>query len=109
MPPCKAQAINHLNDLGYNAIRLPKAGITPLLVLSRAPNASTSMIYGHITDLVVDPVPVLPKVFENIEAGTISGLRTSKLEFNLGISFLKTLLSAIGGKSAGIEAAFDNS
>lgn len=109
MPPCKDQAINHLNDLGYNVIRLPKAGITPLLVLSRAPNASTSTLYGHITDLVVDPAPSLPKVFENIEAGTISGLRTNKLEFNLGISFLKTLLSAIGGKSAGIEAAFDNS
>jgi hypothetical protein len=106
MATCKDKAIDHLNSLGYNAIKLPREGITPLIVLSRDPNTSISSIYGHITDLVAEPMPPLPKVFENLQAGTISGLRTNKLEFKFGISILNDLLSAIGGKSAGIEAVF---
>jgi hypothetical protein len=106
MATCTDKAIDHLNELGYNAIKLPREGITPLTILSRDPKTSVSSIYGHITDIIADPIPSFPKVFENLQAGTISGLRTNKLEFNFGLSILNDLLSALGGKSAGIESVF---
>ncbi|BAT54416.1 hypothetical protein NOS3756_33850 [Nostoc sp. NIES-3756] len=106
MATCKDQAIDHLNQLGYNAIKLPREGITPLTILSRDPKTSISSIYGNVTDIIADPVPTLPKVFENLQAGTISGIRTNKLELKFGISILNDLLSALGGKSAGIESVF---
>ncbi|MBD2358340.1 hypothetical protein H6G41_27645 [Tolypothrix sp. FACHB-123] len=106
MVACKDQAIDHLNQLGYNAIKLPREGITPLTILSRDSKTGISSIYANITDIVADPMPPLPQVFTNLQAGTISGLRTNKLEFNFGISILNNLLSALGGKSAGIKSVF---
>jgi hypothetical protein len=108
MPPiCKDPSINHLNFLGYSVVRLPREDITPLTVLVSNPTSRlTVTVYGHIKDIVVDPVPTLPSISENLQAATINGLKTSQLEFGLGITFLKTLLSALGGNSAGIEAAF---
>ncbi|MEH2095406.1 gasdermin [Nostoc sp.] len=106
MATCTDQAIDHLNELGYNAIKLPREGITPLTILSRDPKTSISSIYGNVTDIIANPVPSLPKVFENLQAGTISGLRTNKLELKFGISILNDLLSALGGKRAGIESVF---
>lgn len=107
MSACKDQAIDYLNRLGYNALRLPKEGITPLLVLSRNPSTSVSSLFGHITDMVEEPDQPLPKLWNNLEAGTISGLKTNRLDLNFGISILNTLLSAINAKSAGIEAVFN--
>ncbi|MDZ8028027.1 MAG: hypothetical protein RMY36_012520 [Nostoc sp. SerVER01] len=106
MATCTDKAIDHLNQLGYNAIKLPREGITPLTVLSRDPKTSISTIYGNLRDIVAEPVPSLPQVFENLQAGTISGLKTNKLELKFGISILNDLLSALGGKSAGIESVF---
>lgn len=108
MASCKDPAIDHLNQLGYNAIKLPRESIKPLTVLYRDPQTSISSIFGDITDLVEDPNQPLPKVWDNLKAGTISGLRTNRLEFNFGISVLNDLLSALGAKSAGISAAFGN-
>ncbi|MDZ8237241.1 MAG: hypothetical protein RMZ69_08740 [Nostoc sp. ChiQUE01a] len=106
MATCTDKAIDHLNQLGYNAIKLPREGITPLTVLSRDPKTSISTIYGNLRDIVAEPVPSLPQVFENLQAATISGLKTNKLELKFGISILNDLLSALGGKSAGIESVF---
>jgi hypothetical protein len=108
MSVCKDSAIDYLNQLGYNSLKLPKEGFTPLLVLSRNTSTSISSLYGHISDMVEDPNQPLPKLWENLEAGTISGLRTNRLDFKFGLSILNTLLSAIGAKSAGLDAAFGN-
>lgn len=100
--------IDHLNQLGYNALKLPRQNIAPLMVLSRDPETSVCSLFGHISDMVEDPSVPLPKVWENLDVGTISGMRTNRLEFKFGLSILNTLLSAIGAKSAGFDAAFGN-
>ncbi|MBD2080622.1 hypothetical protein [Leptolyngbya sp. FACHB-17] len=102
------QAVDHLNQLGYNALKLPRQNIAPLMVLSRDPQTSICSLFGHISDIVEDPSVPLPKIWENLHAGTISGMRTNRLEFKFGLSILNTLLSAIGAKSAGFESAFGN-
>lgn len=108
MAACTDPEIDHLNQLGYNALKYPKEGITPLLVLSRNSSDSVSSLFGHITDMVEEPDQPLPKLWNNQEAGVISSLRTNQLDFKFGLSILNTLLSAIGAKSVGLEAAFGN-
>jgi hypothetical protein len=107
MTICKDESINYLNSLGYNVVRLPREGITPLTVLIQDPNAPLVVtVYGHITEIVVESNLSLPTVFKNLDVGTINGLKTSRFELNLGIAFLKILLSALGEKSARIESVF---
>ncbi|MGG6297889.1 hypothetical protein ACQ4M4_26140 [Leptolyngbya sp. AN02str] len=106
MPLCNDKSVDYLNSLGYNLIALPREGITPLHILVTDSDTEVASLYGYITDLLEEPLPLMPQVFENLQAATISGLQTNKLEFNFGISFLKVLISALGGKTAGIEAAF---
>ncbi|MBW4527736.1 MAG: hypothetical protein KME18_21545 [Phormidium tanganyikae FI6-MK23] len=108
MAACTDPAIDHLNQLGYNALKLPRQSIAPLMVLSRDPATSICSLFGHISDIVEDSSVPLPKVWENLDVGTISGMRTNRLEFKFGLSILNTLLSAIGAKSAGLDAAFGN-
>ena len=106
-PICKDDSVSYLNSLGYNVIRLPREGIGPLTVVVSAPNSPlTGTVFGQITDLGADPHPPLPTINQNLQAATINGLKTSRLELGLGITFLTSLLSVLGAGSASIEAAF---
>lgn len=107
MVTCKDPAIDYLNELGYNTIRLPREGITPLTILLRNPKTSVSSIYGSVIEIITSNTLPLPKVFENLQAANISGLKTNKLELKFGISILNDVLSALGSKSAGIESIFE--
>ncbi|PSB45495.1 hypothetical protein C7B80_16695 [Cyanosarcina cf. burmensis CCALA 770] len=101
---CKDNSLDYLNSLGYNVVRLPREGIEPLLVVGKQQKKAT--VFGPIKDLIQQPTPELPTINKNLQTANISGLKSSKLEFGIGIKFLQVLLSALGAGSAAIDLAY---
>ncbi|MEA5503941.1 hypothetical protein VB735_12625 [Halotia wernerae UHCC 0503] len=101
---CKDNSINYLNKLGYNVVRLPREGIMPLLVVGK--HKEEAKIFGPIQDLVQQPSPVLPSIDKDLQVANISGLKSSQLEFSIGINFLQLMLSALNVGNVGIDVAY---
>ena len=109
MPVCHDQSSSYLQEqLGFNLISFPRASISPLIVLFRNPGSESVSAQGPISDFVLEAKEPLPVIKENSPASTISGLKTDKFQFGIGIHFLKLLLSAIGAKAMGVEAIYKN-
>ncbi len=89
---CKDDSLDYLNSVGYNVVRLPREGIEPLLVVGKQQEKAT--VFGPIKDLVQQSTQELPTINKNLQVANISGLKSSKLEFGIGIKFLQVLLSA---------------
>lgn len=106
---CKDKAADYIRkELGFNLINLPKASLTPGLVLFRNPDSSSVSVYGPMTDIVLEPSPAFPTIQKDLPVGSISGLKTNRFDFNVGLKFLKLFLSALGAKALGVEAAYTN-
>lgn len=103
---CKDTSVSHLNELGWNVVRLPKENINPLLILSKS-NGYLEIL-GEISDLVVEEQPKPPKIVQDRSVAEISGLETGKFELGTGLKFLEKFLSLVGVAGLGLEASFKN-
>lgn len=94
---CKDPTVKKLNSLGYNMVKLPRAGIEPLDVLGREDKSMERL--GSITDVwtstVASPVPGAP-----VSVAAINGEQSDSLDLAIG---LKTLADALAGLGAGIS------
>lgn len=96
--------VNALKSFGYNIVRLPKADIQPLLLLSKGDDSLERL--GAITKLLTpnDGVPA-PTIAADTIASNINGSRTGDLKIGVGLSILGAIIGAMGG-SLGVEAAY---
>jgi hypothetical protein len=102
---CADQFLTLLKSSGYCAIRLPKADIQPLQVLTKRRIELDRL--GDLSDLLVTGTSIpLPAITPDSPAPDISGERTSDLSVGVGVSILGTILGAMGGGQLGIDAQF---
>lgn len=100
---CSDPALTLLKDEGYNVIRLPRAGIRPLDVLS-----GTGGRLEHLGALrkVWNSNAKEPKPYDPRPTGTIKAGSSQAIKASLGISILKDLLSGFGVSSPKVKTAF---
>jgi hypothetical protein len=103
---CRDPYLASLKEFGYNVIRLPKADIKPLQILTKRGRDLDRL--GDLADiLVAGPTSSLPQIAENTPAANISGKRTSELSLGLGLSILGTIIGAMGGSKLGLDAKYE--
>ena len=90
---CKDPALTYLNNLGYNVVRLPRAGISPLDVLGRDDKRVERL--GELGQIwnSVSPIPLPEK---GIIASAINGKRTDDLKLSIGLRILAGILTGMG-------------
>ncbi len=97
--------LTYLKSFGYSVVRLPRADIRPLQVLTKDDTrlsrlgelATVLQPRGHIAS---------PAVRENVPAATISGQRTRELSFGVGLSILGSIIGAMGGSKLGLDVTY---
>ncbi|MDP3029413.1 MAG: hypothetical protein Q8O04_07955 [Deltaproteobacteria bacterium] len=103
---CKDKSVSHLNELGWNVVRLPKENINPLLILSKSNGYLETL--GEISDFVIESEPKPPEIVRNQSVAEISGLETNEYDLGVGLKFLEKFLSLVGAAGLGLEASFKN-
>lgn len=102
---CNDPYITYLKSFGYSVIRLPKADIKPLQVLSRQGKDLNRL--GDLASLLVSGSNVpLPPLSENVRAANICGQRTSELSAGVGLSIMGDIISAMGGSKLGLDTKY---
>jgi hypothetical protein len=101
---CKDPSISYLNELGFYPVSFPREDIEPLDVVLRESKCLKKI--GLVSKLVFQTEEKLPVIKRDNDATDISGKRSNKLDLKIGIQFLDQVLSAIGAKSLGLDAAF---
>ena len=117
---CRDPYLETLRAFGYNVVRLPKADITPLQLLTKHERDFTRL--GDLTDILVaresasaesasaesaSEKASLPKIVENTQVADISGKRTGDLSLGLGLSILGTIIAALGGSKLGLDTQYE--
>ncbi|MEJ7636533.1 MAG: hypothetical protein WKF75_00725 [Singulisphaera sp.] len=102
---CKDPFLALLRDYGYNVVRLPRANIAPLLILSR--DGSDLGVLGGLASVVTSTQP-LPTITADVQATGISGskAKTGGMEGSLGVTLLGNVIAAMGGPKLGLGAAY---
>lgn len=103
---CKDKSVSHLNELGWNMVRLPKENINPLLILSKSNGYLETL--GEIFDFVIEDQPKPPEIVLDQSVAEISVLETDKFEVGVGLKFLEKFLSLVGAAGLGLETSFKN-
>jgi hypothetical protein len=102
---CRDPFLNYLKEYGYNVVRLPKADVRPLQMLSRQGRDLDRL--GDLTTVLAPGEHVaLPDISENTTAANISGRRTSDLSFGIGLSVLGNIIGAMGGSKLGLDVRY---
>lgn len=99
---CKDKSTNHLNRLGYNVVRHPREGLAPLALVGRQ-NGNSAWL-GQLDRILADPKPP-PAVEKDLEAASVNGEESSKLDIGVGVDILGGLIGALGG-NLGVEAKY---
>lgn len=96
--------VNALKSFGYNIVRMPKADIQPLLLLSKSGDNLDRL--GAVTKLLNpgDTVPA-PEIVADTPAANVNGSRTGSLKIGIGLSILGNIIGAMGG-NLGVEAQY---
>jgi hypothetical protein len=96
-----------LKSFGYNAVRLPRANIKPLQVLSK--NGGDASYFGELTTVFRprenNDTPI-PKTIDNTPAANISGQKSGDLSVGLGLSILGNIITAMGGSALGLDSKY---
>ena len=104
---CNDPYLKALRSFGYNVIRLPKADVAPLQLLTRNGSA-----LGRIGDLSTVILPrgavALPAVKRDTPAASLSGQRSGTLSVGVGLSVLGSIIGAMGGSKLGLDLAYKN-
>ena len=95
MARCKDPSLTHLNNKGYNVVRLPRAGIEPLDVLGRDKTSTERL--GRLQRIWTSSSPV-PEPDPDLPAAAINGQRTSNLKLSVGLKLLSDVLGAMGAE-----------
>ncbi len=102
---CNDPFLTYLKSFGYNVIRLPKADVKPLQVLSR--NGKDLTRLGDLTTLLVAGKNISPPAIQNARTADISGQRTGDLSIGVGLSILGSIIGAMGGSKLGLDMKYE--
>ncbi len=100
---CKDPKLTYLNDLGFNVIKLPRSGISPLDVLGRDGESierlgSLPQIWSSEEDL--------PETRPSQTAAQINGEKTKSMKLSVGLSILSNILKGMGAAVPQLKFAY---
>lgn len=99
--------LNLLKDIGFLPLRLPREDVRPLQLVRQ--DGKDLNLLGDLTNALVAGGEPAPAVLTDIQAAnSISGTRTSKVKFSIGISVLGSILKALSGKDLSLNIGFEN-
>jgi len=98
-------ALTYLKQYGYSVVRLPRADISPLLLVQREGRDLSRL--GPADTLFIPGSKPLPKVSVDVKAADIKGSVKTTLSLGVGLALLKNFLSAFGGEGAGLDLAYN--
>lgn len=105
MAICKDQSLLYLRERGYNVIRHPRIGISPLDLIGFQ-NGET-LTLGALNELVTTSDQPYPEITPNQTAVDIEGQSTSRMKIGIGVNLLGTLIGALGG-TIGANFGYEN-
>jgi hypothetical protein len=103
---CRDAATGYLKGLGYNVVRHPREGISPLALIGR--QRGTNVWLGGLEKLLLDPSEQAPAVETGLQAAAINGQQSSRLKMAVGVHVLGSLVGSMGGGNIGTEAGYTN-
>jgi hypothetical protein len=83
---CKDPRLTYLNEEGYNVVRLPRKGITPLGVIGRDHKSKTWL--GTLVQIWHSDLPAPPKPGDPQITASITGKATSDIKLRFGLKVL---------------------
>ncbi len=105
MALCKDPALTYLNRLGYNVVRLPRAGIAPMDVLGREDGRVERL--GDLDQIWSSTLPMpQPKPAE--PASSINGKQTEDLKLSIGMRILEGILAGMGAAVPQLKFAYQH-
>ena len=102
---CKDEATSYLKRLGYNVVRHPQEGVSPLDLIGR--QSGTTTYLGTLNQLITNPPGPLPAIQTDLAATDVDGQRSSRLNIALGANILGAVIGAMGG-SLGVDTSYTN-
>ena len=103
---CNDPLVTYLKEMGYNAVRHPRANLRPLQLLVDAGRGDLDY-FGELTDVFDSPDDLeLPKVETDSPSGALSGQTTGTLGAGIGITLLGSIIGAMGGGTLGLKASY---
>jgi hypothetical protein len=99
---CKDPSLTFLNKFGYNVVRLPRAGIEPMLVLGKG----TSLEMLGKLSTVWKTSAGEPTVGTPQPVGDLNGKQSDKLELSIGLKILANALKGLGATVPSLDFAF---
>jgi hypothetical protein len=101
---CNDPYLKELRSKGYNVVRLPKADIRPLQLLTKRGD-SLDRIGELATVLPASNVP-MPPVTADTRVATLSGVHSGELSLGFGLSILGSIIGAMGGSKLGLDLTY---
>jgi hypothetical protein len=97
--------VNALKSFGYLVVRLPKADLEPLELLSRQGKDLSRL--GPLAKLLTAGEDIaLPSIKAGVPTAPISGSRTGELKIGLGLSLLGNIIGAMAGSKLGLDVQY---
>lgn len=103
---CKDPALKALKDTGFNVVQLPRPDLLPTQLLVAKSGRLRRL--GELTSVFIqneNSAPI-PKIRPEQPGPNISGTRSQDVKIGIGIDILSGLISALGGGTLGINAAY---
>lgn len=103
---CKDPALSALKSKGYNVVQLPRVDLLPTQLLVNRKDRLQRL--GDLTSVfVANPNgPPVPPIKPDQPGPNISGQKSNELDIGIGLNILGGLISALGGSTLGINAAY---
>jgi len=95
-----------LKAINYLVVRLPKADLHPLNIMSR--DGKSLVRLGDIGNVFRKGTVELPPVSSGDPTANINGSRTGSMKIGLGLSVLGNIIGAMGGSKLGLDVAYQN-
>ena len=95
----KDPSITYLNALGYNVIKLPRVGISPLSLIGKD---KTTAFLGDLSTMWTGPQPALLPGPPN-PASVVNGQKSAALDLGFGLNLLASTLAVFGASSPSID------
>jgi len=97
--------IKALKSFGYLTVRLPKADIAPLQILSK--NGKNLERLGPVVKLLTPGDNIgAPTISLGALAANINGQRTGEMKIGLGLSLLGSIIGAMSGSTMGVDVEY---
>src|SRR5215475_2654128 len=98
--------LNLLKSISYLPLRLPRADVQPLQLLSI--DGKELAVLGQLVDAMKPgPNAVLPPIANDIQtAGQISGTRSATVKLSIGLNLLSGIIGALTGRNLDVSAAY---